>query len=368
MKIKIVIVVLVLAVAFAALKFMSSRKAPVTPAAPGPQVTQQEDQGVPLPAGATGQVPVSEVSTPGYIPPVAPVDYSGLTLLPGAMEAKGACEKGSPKEIIAAHGRMWGYFMGQNVGFNPDQSRRVYDYISEYYACASMSRGDVSLCDLLPGEAAQDSVKVEYGASPLARCRERAVPLLFRAYLAGKTNNVSVCQSELGDWYPANAAKVSQPDFCAAAAQGPSALAAYLTQKIPEFPSARGVYLPDSLSSCGGDQNCRNNFSVYKALKAGSADSCPENLKPFCNAFIDKTRAACAPIINEMSKDYCASLADANKRSKGFAGLTPDQVKEELKAQAAKKAEEDKRLKDNASTTKDINERVRAIMKKKGGE
>jgi len=362
MKTKIIAVVIVLAAALGTLMYVSSRKRAELP--PPPQTAApQAEQGVALPAGATEySAPASVAPISTYIPSAGPADYSKLSLIPAAMAAKGTCEKGSPKDIIEAHGRVWGYFMGQNVGFNPDQTDKTYQLLSEYYACASMARGDDSLCDSLPGEAQQGNVTVALSQSPQFMCKQKAAPILFRAYLAGRTTNLGACQAELNDWYPDNVAKVSPPDFCSSAAKGPASLASYLASKMPQSASMSRMYLPASASSCGGDRDCQVNYSLYKAFSDGSPAGCPPALRPYCSALMERTQAACAPILDELSKNYCSSLADASRRSKGYVGMTPDQVKADIQLQAQKKSDADKQHQENEKSMKILNQNVKTMM------
>ena len=69
-----------------------------------------------------------------------------------------------------------------------------------------------------------------------------------------------------------------------------------------------------------------------------------------------------------MSKKYCTYYKELTKHGGGYAGVTPEEVKDNLKLAAKKKAEEDALRKQEENSTKQINERVRKLIGKSKGE
>lgn len=358
MKKFIIGVVTVLAVVLIGLKFYSAKQpAPVQVQETAPQV------GVSLPAAATAS---PEVPASGAGLPQQPIGYSGLSFPPMTPLIKGACENGSPKEILDNHGKTWGYAAVKNVGLDLQHSQKIYDYLSSYYACASVVRGDAYLCNMLPAEALSSVSKADSFAAPMNICRQKAVAVLFRAYLAGKISDPAACQMEVGNWDPANLDRVSPIDFCAAAAKGPDSAYQYLNSKVPENAAMERAYLPSSRSSCSGAGSlpCGEFYAIYKALRDGDPGACPRDSRIYCEAFLGKTQAPCTPILEDMSKAYCAYTAEVLKKSNGYIGLTPEQVQATVKQKAVEKAAADKLRKQEEQSEKDVNQHLRKVVGK----
>ena len=148
-------VVVILAAALIGLKYFAAKNQAVPPS-PAPGGTA-EQQGVALPAGAKDYAAPSSV--PSYVPPQATGSFELLALPAAALDLKGACEGGSPKEIMENHGKTWGYFTGRNIAFEPLRTQEIYNHIWDYFACTAVSRQDSTICSELPGENVKDAIR-----------------------------------------------------------------------------------------------------------------------------------------------------------------------------------------------------------------
>lgn len=365
-------VAVLLVAALIGLKYLDYKKQPgaIRPP-PGGQV---EPQGVALPPGSTGYIAPGNVTS--YAPAQATGSYEQLVLPPAALTLKGACEGGSPKEIMESHGKTWGYYTGTRLAFKPEKTQEMYVYIWDYYACTASSRGDLAVCSDLPGEAPKDVVRFgipidrEGGVhiTPAVHCRNKNVEFLFKAYVAGKTKDQQNCMNHVSEWDGEDLAKFSPGEFCALAAQGPEKIIAYLKEKLPDARGEVEKFMAFSRSVCGSDAACLSNYGMWEGIRTGDADRCPVGYKLNCAALAQKSPAPCSSILAEMSKKYCAYHKDLVKLGGGYAGLTPEEVKDSLVAAAKKKAEADLLHKEQEAVTKQINEKVRKLIGKKDGE
>lgn len=363
MKKPIIIVVVLLAAALAALKYFSSKEQSAPPPA-GVAVAQPEQTGVALPAGATSYTAPPAESV--YVPTQTMGSYEMLSLPPAALTLKGACEGGSPKEIIEAHNKAWGYFTGRRIAFDAKKSQVIYDMLGDYYACLAAARQDITACNELPGEAEKDGFKVTLGDSPMGFCRSKASFFLFKAYVAGRAKEHANCMGYLTDWDSANLARISPPEFCAAAAQGPEKITAYASGRLPDIWPMAEKMLAFSKKVCGNDQACLANNSLWEGIKGANPGKCPAAYAPHCGALAEKSQVPCVEVLMDMSRKYCGYYKDLVKAGGGYAGVTAEEVKEDLRLKAEKKAEEERQRKQDESTTKDINTRVKKMMGKQG--
>ena len=294
-------VVVLLAAALIGLKYFAAKKqADVTrPAAPA----ESEQQGVALPAASTSYVIPNTAVT--YTPVQATGSYELLTLPADALALKGACEGGSPKEIMANHGKTWGYSTGRRNSFEPKKTQEMYNYIWEYYACLAASRQDNAVCSELPGDVVKDGVKFGVpmnisGAllSPMAQCREKTVIFLFKAYVAGKSKDQQNCMDYVNEWDAENLSRISPPEFCEAAGQGPEKALAYVKLKMPNvYPMAEKM-LAFSKKVCGSDSGCLSNNELWEGIKNGIPDKCPAAYRPNCAALAQKDPAPCLSVLS----------------------------------------------------------------------
>lgn len=362
---KAIITVIILAAALVGLKYFSSRQQAAAPK-PAQTAAQQEQQGVALPSGAKDAGPVNTESV--YVPTQATGSYENFNLPANVSALKGACEGGSPKEIMDAHGKTWGYFAGRRIALDNKKSQILYDYVGDYYACLAASRQEFSVCNELPGDAERDGIKADLEYSPLGSCRNKAGLFLFKAYIAGKTKDQQNCMAYLSDWDSANLSKIVPGEFCAAAAGGPDKIMAYVKEKMPAMAENAERYLGFSRSKCGSDPVCLAGNGVWEGIRTGDAGKCPSQFAPHCAALAQKSAVPCVEILNSMSRRYCDLYKDLLKSGGGYAGVTAEEVKEDLRAKAQKKAEEDKARKEQDANTKAINERVKKLIGGKGGE
>ncbi len=371
-------VVVLLAAALIGLKYFAAKNQIGMPQ-PAPQ-SRPEQEGVALPPGSTSYAPIS--SMPTYTPAQGTGNYELIALPAAALDLKGACEGGSPKEIIENHGKTWGYFTGRRNSFDPPKTQEMYNHIWDYYACTAASRQDSSICNELPGENVKDAarfgvpsynhpeVEAKFGTlmTPVAQCRSKTVGFLFMAYVAGKVKDQQNCNEYLSETSSDFQARVFPTEFCTAMGQGREKSLAYVKEKIPDlYPTAEKM-LPASKKACGSNPECLAYSGLWEGITTGNPAKCPDAYKPNCAALLQKSPAPCAVILADMSKKYCGYYKDLVKHGGGFVGVTPEEVKAALEAEAAKKKEEERLRKQEEAATKQINEKVRKLMGKKGGE
>lgn len=366
-----------LAAALVGLKYFAAKKqALITSPAQG---LSEEQLGVALPAGSTDYAQPSPMVT--YTPAHGTGSYEALALPPAALDLKGACEGGSPKEIMENHGKTWGYFTGRRNAIDPVKTQDIYNHVWDYYACTAASRHDSTICGELPGENVKDAIKfgvpafntfkdtVKPGSlmTPVDQCRDKTVVFLFRAYAAGRAKDQQVCIDYIGDLETEAQAMIpNHSEFCAAMGQGKEKASSYLREKMPKALLMIDQIAATSKKSCGPNQECLASLGVWEGLSAGNAAKCPDAFKPHCAAAVQKSPSPCSAILADMSRKYCGYYKDLVKLGGGYAGVTPEEVKEALAAAAKKKAEEEQLRKQEEAATKQINEKVRKLMGKKG--
>ena len=120
--------------------------------------------------------------------------------------------------------------------------------------------------------------------------------------------------------------------------------------------------LPAGESDCGSDPACRARLAVYRAMKAGDAAACGEKDAELCGAFLSGSEASCSVLLVRLGKAYCDHLASAQKRAKGYAGLTPEEAAEAIRAEAVERAQEEARQAEIRRITEEVNGRVRKMM------
>ena len=374
MKKVIIGVVVLLAAALIGLKFMS-QKVPSGQPSPAPGLSA-EQQGVALPAGSA--VNLTPEPSASYAPMQATGSYETLTLPSFALELKGVCEGGSPRDIMANHGKTWGYFTAQRNSFEPKKTQEMYNYVWDYYTCLAAARQDISVCSELPGEPPKDALKfgvpmkpkgdepVAAAFTPMMQCREKNTVLLYMAYVAGKNKDQQNCVGYVNEWFSEDLARISPTEFCTVAAQGPGKTLAYLKEKLPDSASDVERAQGFSKSACGSKAECLVKYAMWEGLSTGNADKCPAGYKLSCAAIEQKSPAPCAGILSDMSRKYCSYYKELLKHGSGFAGVTAEEVKENLKRLAEKKKEEENLRKINEASVKQLNEKVRKMTGKTG--
>lgn len=363
MKKNVIVAVVLLAAALGALKYFSSREASDAPPS-GTQVEGQAPGGVALPADAGDYGNASTESV--YAPAQAMGSYDALTLPAAAFSVKGACEGGSPKDIVENHNRTWGYFTGRRTAFKQDKTKALYDFMGDYYACMAAARQDLSYCNDLPGELDTADIKLDVSDSPLGYCRSKAGLFLFKAYIAGKAKERQNCIGYVNDWDSQNLSRISPQDFCNAAAEGPEAITKYASSKLPDiWPTAERI-MAFSRRVCGSDRDCLDNNKLWEGISTGNAKLCPPQYRAHCEALIEKSQVPCVAVLNEMSKKYCVFLKDLNKATMGYSGMNEEELKEELRKLAEKKAAEERQRKEEEARTKEINSRVKKMLGTQG--
>jgi hypothetical protein len=373
MKKIIIAVVVILAGSLIGLKYFAAKKQAGMPPSPVAMQPQPEQQGVALPPGSTGYgAPVESAAS--FTPTQATGSYALLALPPAAANIKGACEGGSPKEIFENHGKTWGYETGKRNAFEPKKSQEIYNYVWEYNACLAAARRDGTVCSELPGDIAKDpsmfgvpmNTELGFYYSPSAICRNRSVMLLFKAYVAGITDDQQNCTNFISEWDASNQARISPTEFCGAAVKGPEKLLAYGKEKMPDIAVQSEKAMAFSRKVCGSDSTCLSEADLWEGIKTRNADKCPASYKPNCAALIQKSPSPCAVILSEMSKKYCVYHKALLKAGGGFAGVTPEEVQEKLRLDAEKKKEEEMLRKQQDTANKQVNENVRKLIGTKG--
>lgn len=362
MKRNIIIVVVILAAALAVLKYLASRGQDEAASVPSQQ--EQAPEGVSLPEGAMdyGDIPSESV----YAHSQASGSYDTLTLPDAALSLKGACKGGSPKDMVEDHGKVWGYFTGERISFNQDQSKAMYEFFGDYYACMAAARKDLSYCNNLPGDIESEGMKIDLVDSPMGYCREKAGSFLFMAYVAGKIKERSVCSGYVSDWDSRNISRVSIPDFCDAAAKGPEAVTGYTRENLPDIlPMAERLF-PFGKRACKSDPVCLNNNAIWEGLRTGKASGCPVSHRAHCGALLKESQVPCVAVLTAMSKKYCDFRDRMRKDGLDFIGMTDSEVKEELRKRAEEKAEKEKRRKEEDARTKEINSRIKKMLGTEG--
>ena len=82
---------------------------------------------------------------------------------------------------------------------------------------------------------------------------------------------------------------------------------------------------------------CRRYYTdVREAMKSGSSGACPADSQALCSAFLSRTEASCSALLEKLGASYCGSLDKARRRAAG--GLTPEEVKEQLRKEDEERA------------------------------
>ena len=305
-----------------------------------------EQTDVPLPPSSANYVGGNS-NDGGLILPVVQSNY------------KGACPGGSLEEMRLTHGRYWGY-LTKGVAVNRTETQKMYDLLANYVGCVAVAQDNLDICDTLPGEMSAGVVTVEASISPKYKCRERGTNALFGAYMAGKVKDAASCQGVVSYWGK-NAAGLSVPDFCTAAAGGMERADSFLAEHMPSM--APGQFMKASLS-CSGS-GCLPSFKMYNAVKKGSSDACPRPSDGYCEALITKTPASCDKIVQEMSEEYCSSVARVNKITGGYIGMTQAEMETDIAQQKLKKEEAERQKKENEKIQAAVDKQAKILLNKK---
>lgn len=292
----------------------------------------------------------------------APGVYGPLPTIKNEIYDRGLCKGGSLNEILSSHGRIWGY--GAQYGaFKQDETEEVYALLGNYLACVGLARRSPSYCDYLPGLDNDRALKLDRFGTPNARCRERYMDVSFAGFAAGREKSDDACRIMLGGSSLSEGRQVPGEDFCSAAAAGMEGMCA----KFAPFSSKQEQalcrrFLPASKDDCGSDGPCLARLAVYGALKAGDAAGCPEDYRGLCGSFLTKSEASCSVLLVKLGASYCEYLGSAQKRARGYAGLSPAELKDALQRDAAAKAEAERQAAEDRKTTEELNKRVRKML------
>ncbi len=418
MKKWVILILVVLGGLMLALQYMMNKKPAGTA---GTTATGQTDpDGVPLPAGATGYT-MPEIP---FAPPTNDLsDPSKLNIPVIASDYKGACEGGALTDMIATHNKYWGR-LAKETPFVPNDTKRMYGFAADYVACVAVARDNAVICDTLPPEPPQKgtpkpgtaagaqtkpappergSIKTRARDGLRYNCRKRVNPILFFAYMAGKSKNPDSCNAMLAGWKPPTLAMISATDFCSAASKGMEAVNEYMQKimsekkkKVKKDERSKQRYTA-SESSCNGNKECINGAKLYNAIKSGNAAQCPpaQQRQPppgekqsgsppqppatapsggdiMCQAAITRSALACEPIIKSMSGFYCEAIARTKKKTGGFIGMSKSEIEDAIARRKIEQVEEAKQKKEFDKMGVDINKKVKKLLGKdkvsEGGE
>jgi len=315
----------------------------------------------PLPGGSTLYYIPSDFSTvPTHTG--APSTYGALPAIKEKRYDTGSCKGGSLNEILSSHGRIWGY-LSRYGAFESAENVDTYDKLGRYLACVGLARRDPAYCDYLPAESRGGEFKVDFFASPNFKCREYYMNVSFPGFAAGRDTAEASCRIIQTGGNAIIGPEIPGDEFCAAASKGMEGLCGALTEYIPaKLDEKCRRALPAKKSDCGSDRVCSLRLAVYGAMKADSAESCPEDHRALCSAFLSRTEASCSALLADLGTSYCGYLAKAQKRAGGYAGYSPQEVKAAFKKEEETKAWAEKQRLETQKITEEVNQRARKIM------
>jgi hypothetical protein len=289
-----------------------------------------------------------------------PAGHGPLPVIKNEAYDRGLCKGGSLNEILSSHGRVWGYG-ARHGSFREKESLEIYGLLAQYLACVGLARRAPEFCDYLPGE--NDAAGVGFYESPNYDCRDRYMNVSFAGFAAGREKSEEACAILLTSRNLAEGPRVRSAEFCAAAAKGMEAVCPALAASLGAKRAAEcRRALPAGDSDCGSDGECRARLAAYRAMKAGDGAACQEKDRELCGAFLSGSEASCSVLLVRLGKAYCDYLASAQKRAKGYAGLTTEEAAEAIRAEAAEKVLEEARRVEIKRITDEVNSRARKMM------
>jgi hypothetical protein len=292
----------------------------------------------------------------------APSSYGPLPTIKNVIYSRGLCAGGSLNEILSAHGRIWGHG-AKHGAFREAETRKVYDLLGRYLACVGLARRDPGYCDYLPGQDSGGALKLDRFGTPNALCREAYTDVSFPGFAAGREKSGEPCRLVLRGSNLSEGRRLPGDKFCEAAATGLEGFCDKFSSSVSREELAQcRRFLPSGQGDCGSDADCQARLAVYAAMKAGDAAGCPENYRGLCGAFLTNSEAACSVILVKLGASYCEYLASAQKLARGYAGLSPAELKEALEADAAAKALAARQEVEAKKTTEELNKRVRRML------
>ncbi|OGR77152.1 MAG: hypothetical protein A2X32_07680 [Elusimicrobia bacterium GWC2_64_44] len=292
----------------------------------------------------------------------APTAYGALPTIKNGVYDRGLCQGGSLNEILSSHGRLWGY-TARHASFRPAETEKMYGVLGRYLSCVGLARRSPSYCDYLPGLDSGASVKLDRFGTPNARCREFYTDVSFPGFAAGREKSDEPCRLVLAGSNLSEGRRVPGREFCEAAAAGQEGLCDKFAPSISREELAQcRRFLPARKDDCGSDGECLSRLAVYEAMKAGDAAACPEDYRGQCGAFLSGSEASCSVLLVKLGADYCEYLAGAQKRARGYAGLSPEELKEALANDAEAKVLAAREEAESKKVTEELNKRVRRMM------
>jgi hypothetical protein len=292
-----------------------------------------------------------------------PATYGPLQSIGLEACSTGPCPGGSVNEMLSAHGRIWGY-IGNYRSFEDADTVETYRLLSSYLACVGLSRGDPAFCDYLPAAGSDSKGTVPLSKSPNYQCRKEYAEVSLPSYAAGVDKKEESCRTFLALGDVGLGAELTEKEFCSAAAAGLGNVCGGLAKFVPKGKEAacRRVF-PASPSDCGS-ADCVARLRTYEAMKARSAEACPQGRSELCAAYLAKSDASCSAILAKLGATYCAALAKATKRANGYPGYSPDEVKAAVKEQENRRALEDAQRRENERIIKEHNAKIKQLIGK----
>lgn len=317
--------------------------------------------GIPVPSG----VELPKDSTDYYyhpteLPPRASSSYGALPTNGLDTGDKEFCKGVNLNRILSDHGKLWGY-TAQTSAFSQAETNKLYDLLSSYFACYGLAIKDPYKCDYLPGEGE----KISYFSSPNYACRAKYTEIAFGSFMAGNKDAEMSCDMFLTGAVLKNGPQIPKREFCAASASGLENVCSGIQKYLPgDFMEKCLTVFPAKKSDCHGDAECLNRMVVYAAMKAGKSAACPKEDSALCAAYLNKSPSSCSGLLNTVGSAYCSMLSAANKRTGGYAGYTPQELKAALLADAEKKKQEQQAELEMKALQVEVNKRAKELMKK----
>lgn len=239
-----------------------------------------------------------------FNPPASMGGKGALPAIQADFAKQQLCSDGkSLNDILASHGKTWGYSAYDKSAFTKPENDAVYGLLAKFFSCQAVVYGDLEMCNFLPG--VQNKLD-KYFHTPHYQCMDPSTKVLFYAYANGKFKSDVPCYKFLDGDNLAGAKAKLPPDFCRGAADGFAALCS--NPKAGSNKEKCREAFPSSRDDCKTEGNLEN-FSLYSAIRDNNLSGCPEKYMSECSAFFTKSQSACQPILQNLGGVYCQAAA-----------------------------------------------------------
>ncbi|MDO8804439.1 MAG: hypothetical protein Q7R35_08405 [Elusimicrobiota bacterium] len=258
-----------------------------------------------------------------FTPPAAKAARGAIAAIPAEFAKQTLCAGKSLNDILASHGKVWGYSAYSPEAFTKPENDAVYGLLAKFFSCQAVVYGDLDMCNYVPG--VQHKLD-KYFTTPNYQCVDPSVKVLFYAYAAGKFKSELPCHRYFeGD--NVTGAKVP-PEFCTGAAQGFAFVCNH--PKAGNNKAKCRQAFPSNRDDCS-NADCLDNVSLYSALKDNNLSGCPEKYMSECAAFFTKSPTSCSVILEKLGGIYCQSLSAHEQSGDSQKKLAEEAKKEEQK-------------------------------------